>query len=66
MNTSQAHTNELPHEIVDQPGLSVDGVSVTYSNGHTALHNASFAIPRGTVTALVGVNGAENPRYSRH
>ncbi|MCC1491502.1 manganese/iron ABC transporter ATP-binding protein [Cognatishimia sp. F0-27] len=39
-------------------GLSARDVTVTYRNGHTALWNASFAIPRGTVTALVGVNGA--------
>lgn len=39
-------------------GLSAQNVSVTYRNGHTALWDASFAIPKGTVTALVGVNGA--------
>ncbi|MBD3787348.1 MAG: manganese/iron ABC transporter ATP-binding protein [Sphingomonadales bacterium] len=39
-------------------GIVARDVSVTYRNGHTALRNASFAIPRGTVTALVGVNGA--------
>lgn len=39
-------------------GLSVDGVTVTYRNGHTALLDASFAIPTGTITALVGVNGS--------
>ena len=39
-------------------GLTAQDVTVTYRNGHTALWNASFAIPRGTVTALVGVNGA--------
>lgn len=39
-------------------GLRVDGVTVTYRNGHTALRDASFAIPRGTITALVGVNGS--------
>lgn len=39
-------------------GLSVDGVTVTYRNGHTALVDASFAIPRGTITALVGINGS--------
>ena len=38
-------------------GIVVSGVTVTYRNGHTALRDASFAIPRGTVTALVGVNG---------
>jgi manganese/iron transport system ATP-binding protein len=39
-------------------GLWARGVSVTYRTGLTALHDASFAIPRGTVAALVGVNGA--------
>ena len=38
-------------------GISAQNVTVTYRNGHTALRDASFAIPRGTVTALVGVNG---------
>ena len=40
------------------PGLSVQDLTVTYRNGHTALTDASFAIPQGTITALVGVNGA--------
>ena len=39
-------------------GLSVEGVTVTYRNGHTAVRDASFAIPRGSITALVGVNGS--------
>ena len=39
-------------------GLSVEGLTVTYRNGHTALRDASFSIPEGTITALVGVNGA--------
>ncbi len=40
------------------PGLRVDDVTVTYRNGHTALRQASFDIPAGTITALVGVNGS--------
>lgn len=39
-------------------GIRAEGLTVTYRTGHTALRNASFAIPRGTITALVGVNGA--------
>ena len=39
-------------------GIYADGVTVTYRNGLTALTDASFAIPQGTITALVGVNGA--------
>jgi len=42
----------------DIAGLAVSGVTVTYRNGNTALRNASFAIPAGTITALVGVNGS--------
>ncbi|WP_018185206.1 manganese/iron ABC transporter ATP-binding protein [Kaistia granuli] len=39
-------------------GIQVSGATVTYRNGHTALRDASFAIPTGTITALVGVNGS--------
>jgi manganese/iron transport system ATP-binding protein len=39
-------------------GLRLDDVSVTYRTGLTAVEGASFAIPRGTITALVGVNGS--------
>lgn len=39
-------------------GIDARNVTVVYRNGHTALRDASFAIPRGTVTGLVGVNGA--------
>jgi manganese/iron transport system ATP-binding protein len=39
-------------------GIFAEGLTVTYRNGLTALTDASFAIPRGTITALVGVNGA--------
>jgi manganese/iron transport system ATP-binding protein len=41
-----------------EAGLWADGVWVTYRNGLTALKDASFAIPRGSIAALVGVNGA--------
>ncbi len=48
-----------PHQTSkNQAGLYADGVTVTYRNGTTALKDASFAIPRGTIAALVGVNGA--------
>ncbi|MGI9373061.1 MAG: ATP-binding cassette domain-containing protein, partial [Hyphomicrobiales bacterium] len=39
-------------------GLEVRDVTVTYRNGHTALYDASFSLPVGTITALVGVNGS--------
>ncbi|MGX5733246.1 manganese/iron ABC transporter ATP-binding protein [Bosea thiooxidans] len=39
-------------------GISVADATVTYRNGHTALRDASFRIPTGTITALVGVNGS--------
>jgi len=39
-------------------GIDVQDVTVTYRNGHTALRDASFSIPTGTIAALVGVNGS--------
>ena len=41
-----------------EPSLIVEGLSVIYSNGHKALDNASFSIPRQSITALVGINGS--------
>jgi len=42
----------------EDDGISVDGATVTYRNGLTALRDASFGIPTGTIAALVGVNGS--------
>ena len=38
--------------------LSVEGVTVTYPNGNTAVRDAFFALGPGTICALVGVNGS--------
>lgn len=38
--------------------IVVSDLTVTYRNGHTALHNASFSVPAGSIAALVGVNGS--------
>ncbi len=42
----------------DRLTLDVQDVTVTYNNGHVALHNASFQLGAGTICALVGVNGS--------
>ena len=42
----------------DGSGLRVADITVTYRNGLTALRHASFSLPTGTITALVGVNGS--------
>lgn len=39
-------------------GITVSGVTVTYRNGHTALRDATFSVPGGSIAALVGVNGS--------
>ena len=54
MSTVSRYDGEGTHA----EGIHAEGVTVTYRNGHTALTDASFAVPRGTITALVGVNGA--------
>jgi manganese/iron transport system ATP-binding protein len=38
--------------------VHVSDVTVTYNNGHTALHDASFHLRSGSICALVGVNGS--------
>ena len=37
--------------------LTVENLTVTYNNGHTAIHNVNFHLEGGTICALVGVNG---------
>ena len=39
-------------------GIVAQNVTVTYRNGNTALRDATFDIPTGTIAALVGVNGS--------
>ena len=39
-------------------GIEVRSATITYRNGHTAIRDASFVAPSGTITALVGVNGS--------
>ena len=46
------------NQAVSHPRLDVEGVSVSYSNGHLALRDASFKLSSGTICALVGVNGS--------
>nr|WP_272213654.1 ATP-binding cassette domain-containing protein [Marinicella sp. W31]MDC2879612.1 ATP-binding cassette domain-containing protein [Marinicella sp. W31] len=41
-----------------QTGIAVSDATVTYRNGLTALNDATFTIPTGSIAALVGVNGA--------
>ncbi|SIQ48190.1 manganese/iron transport system ATP-binding protein [Paracoccus thiocyanatus] len=44
--------------MADALGIEVSGLTVAYRNGFTALRDASFTVPQGSVTALVGVNGS--------
>ncbi len=53
-NATMALTGIGPDEV----GIIADAITVTYRNGHTALRDASFAIPKSTISALVGVNGS--------
>lgn len=41
-----------------EAGIAVKSATITYRNGHTAMRDASFEAPAGTITALVGVNGS--------
>ena len=48
----------MPPAAEEGSGIAVTDATVTYRNGHTALRDASFRIPTGTIAALVGVNGS--------
>jgi manganese/iron transport system ATP-binding protein len=43
---------------VERPDLTLDNVTVAYSNGHVALRDAGFSLRPGTICGLVGVNGS--------
>jgi len=45
-------------DIPAEEGIAAEGLSVTYAGGVTALRDASFTLPTGTIAGLVGVNGA--------
>lgn len=38
--------------------LEVVDLSVTYANGYTAVHNATFCVPEGEICALLGASGS--------
>ena len=51
--TAGTHRNAVP-----VASLSVQGVTVTYPSGATALRDATFELGPGTICGLVGVNGS--------
>ena len=59
MNASAPFTGIAPDRGAT-PGssISVRNLTVSYANGLTAVHDASFELDPGTICALVGVNGS--------
>ena len=58
MNVEPRLSRPAPAAAAAADGLVAKNLTVTYRNGNTALREASFSIPRGSITALVGVNGS--------
>ncbi len=58
LQTQIAETPTMTQGAAAGSGLVVEGVTVTYRNGLTALKDASFFVPPGSIAALVGVNGS--------
>ncbi len=52
------HVTGQPGALGLAPSITVEGVTVRYSNGVTAVNDASFALGAGTICALVGINGS--------
>ncbi|MDC1383841.1 manganese/iron ABC transporter ATP-binding protein [Candidatus Puniceispirillum sp.] len=44
----------------DKTNIAIDAKNLTvrYKNGHTAIKNATFSITKGSISGLVGINGA--------
>lgn len=53
-----AYAPGLPAGAGIAPSISVEGVTVRYANGVTAVTDASFSLGAGTICALVGINGS--------
>jgi manganese/iron transport system ATP-binding protein len=47
-----------PSAPVREPSIVLRDLTVTYPNGYTAVHDASFSVGSGTICGLVGVNGS--------
>lgn len=58
MDATLTRTAEAARETASAPGIRAEGLTVTYRNGLTALTDASFEVPTGSICALVGVNGS--------
>ncbi|HET7409696.1 MAG TPA: manganese/iron ABC transporter ATP-binding protein [Paracoccaceae bacterium] len=58
MSTEAADRPRAPADAATPPGIRAGGLTVTYRNGLTALTDASFEVPTGSICALVGVNGS--------
>lgn len=56
MNNASETRTEIAGSVLT--GIEVKSATITYRNGHTAMRDASFEVPAGTITALVGVNGS--------
>ena len=41
-----------------EPSMVLRDLTVTYPNGYTAVHDASFSLRAGTICGLVGINGS--------
>nr|WP_298939325.1 manganese/iron ABC transporter ATP-binding protein [uncultured Psychromonas sp.] len=58
MITSKLDGNKTKTKHAEIDHIKVDNISVTYRNGFTAIHDTTFSLPEGSITALVGVNGS--------
>lgn len=52
------HAASVPFNAGVTPSITVEGVTVRYGNGVTAVNDASFMLGAGTICALVGINGS--------
>lgn len=58
LQQERARLRQIQADSPPGSGIKAEGLSVVYRNGHLALADATFSIPKSTICALVGINGS--------
>ena len=58
IDTSRPYNPQIPLEIPSYEGIRLEGIRFSYPHRGTTLENLSLDIPKGQVTALVGLSGS--------
>ena len=58
IDTTRPYNPQLPPEVPSYEGIRLEGIRFSYPHRGTTIENLSLDIPKGQVTALVGLSGS--------